>query len=52
MANDAALESVFGSFLDGHPQQGSIFVECSTVAPTLTKKLAERAEQARGLQLC
>ena len=46
MAADSALESVFSSYLSGTPKQGSIFIDCSTVFPDLTEKLADEAEKA------
>ena len=46
MAADSALESVFSSYLSGKPKQGSIFIDCSTVFPDLTARLANEAEKA------
>lgn len=46
MAADTALESVFGNYLSGKPKKGSIFIDCSTVFPDLTVKLAGEAEKA------
>lgn len=46
MAADSALESVFSSYLSGKPKQGSLFIDCSTVFPDLTSKLAGEAKKA------
>ena len=46
MAADSALQSVFSSYLSGKPKKGSIFIDCSTVFPDLTAKLAGEAEEA------
>lgn len=46
LAADSALESVFSSYLSGKPKKGSIFIDCSTVFPDLTEKLAAEAEEA------
>lgn len=44
LAADAAIESVFHSYLSGHAERGSIFIDCSTIY--VTAKLAEQAEEA------
>ena len=46
MAADSALESVFSSYLSGKPKRGSLFIDCSTVFPDLTSKLAGEAKKA------
>ena len=43
MFADDALRSTFGAWLKGSPQQGSIFVDCSTVYPGTAKSLAAEA---------
>ena len=52
MVNDAALRAVFEAFLNA-PQhaQHPIFIDASTVAPSLTAELAARAT-ARGIGEC
>ena len=46
LAADAALEAVFSSYLSGKPKQGSVYIDCSTVFPDLTVKLADQAKKA------
>lgn len=46
LAADAAVESVFHSYLSGHAKKGSIFIDCSTIYPDVTAKLADQAEEA------
>lgn len=42
---DAALESVFSSYISGKPKQGSVFIDCSTVYPDLAQKLEAQAAE-------
>lgn len=46
MFADDALSSTYGAWLKGSPQQGSIFVDCSTVYPGTAKKLAAEAAKS------
>ena len=46
MVNDAALEATCGAYLDAPAHRpGAVYIDQSTVAPPLTTRLAERAEQ-------
>jgi 3-hydroxyisobutyrate dehydrogenase-like beta-hydroxyacid dehydrogenase len=51
LVNDSALEAVFSDFLQGPPNAGAVFVDCSTVLPSTTAKLAAQAAD-RGIAYC
>lgn len=43
LGSDDAVREVFGSYLEGKPKAGSIFVECSTVYPDLAVEMSKEA---------
>ena len=47
LQDQEALNEVFGE-VDGNDLQGKLFVDCSTVLPNVTEKLAERILAAGG----
>ena len=44
--SDAALQEVFADYLSGHPQAGSLFVDCSTVYADTIRELDAKAKAA------
>ena len=44
--SDAALIEVFTDYLTGHPQDGSLYVDCSTVYPDTIRELDAKAKAA------
>ena len=44
--SDTALTEVFTEYLSGHPKDGSIYVDCSTVYPDTIRKLDVKAKAA------
>lgn len=48
LANDAAVTSTVDAFLAADPKPGTIFNDCSTVYPDLSKELSQKAA-AKGV---
>ena len=44
--SDTALKEVFTAYLSGHPKQGSLYIDCSTVSPDTIRELDAKAKAA------
>ena len=44
--SDTALKEVFTAYMSGHPKQGSLYIDCSTVSPDTIRELDAKAKAA------
>ena len=51
LLNDEAVSSTVESFLAANPKPGTIFVDCSTVYPDVSKDLTQKAAEKGVLYL-